>query len=136
MRKEGWQSCPSSSSNFLQSLMEEQGLVDLGFQGHTFTWSNNRSDLANICERLDRGVANVTWRALFHRAKITHLFRGASDHAPLLIKTGGGARGLANLFILNLFGLMTLLVQTFFTLLGVCLGQVHLPLFFAIRLKK
>lgn len=33
-----------SSLHFMQDFMEEQGLVNLGFQGETLTLSNNRSD--------------------------------------------------------------------------------------------
>lgn len=48
------------------------GFVDLGFVGSRFTWSNRRSGMANIRERIDRGIANLQWRVTFPDARIQH----------------------------------------------------------------
>lgn len=69
--------------------MDSFGLIDLGFKGPTFTWSNNRTGRANIRERLDRAIANFDWQALFLCCHITHLLWASSDHAPLLIESDG-----------------------------------------------
>lgn len=103
--KQGGLSFASSSSNPLQNLINDHGLIDLGFSGSPFTWSNNRDGLALIRERLDRGLGNCQWRTLFPRAIITHLGRAASDHSPLLLDTAGGAPPLKKLFCFEVFWL-------------------------------
>lgn len=40
-------------------------LKNLGFSGPKFTWNNGQQGLANIQKRLDRGLCNTKWRALF-----------------------------------------------------------------------
>lgn len=41
-------------------------LIDLGFSGPRFTWSNLR--LGHVKERLDRALSNADWRLLFPEA--------------------------------------------------------------------
>lgn len=60
-------------------------LLDLGFEGHPFTWSNGREGRANIQARLDRAVSNQHLQSKFSPIKITHLPRFISDHVVLLI---------------------------------------------------
>lgn len=48
----------STSHNHFQQVMDSCGLIDLGFKGQRFTWSNNREGQANICKRLYRAIAN------------------------------------------------------------------------------
>ena len=55
----------SSSIGGLISLIESNNLVDVGFCLNTFTRDNRRSYRANICQRLDRGMCNLSWRELF-----------------------------------------------------------------------
>ena len=40
------------------SFVDSFGMIDLGFSGNPFTWSNKRQDHHLIKERLDRGIAN------------------------------------------------------------------------------
>lgn len=83
--KSGGRPFACSSSGGIGALMDSNGLIDLGFSGYRFTWSNRRSGNANIREWLDRGVANIEWRALFPCASISHLPAVASDHSPILL---------------------------------------------------
>ena len=48
-------------------------LVDLGYLGSSFTWSNRREGRLNIRERLDRGLANQSWIQLFPNSIINHI---------------------------------------------------------------
>lgn len=50
-------------------------LLDLGFFGPKFTWSNLRQVFDLILERLDRCFANPSWRILYLVALVTHLPR-------------------------------------------------------------
>lgn len=62
-------------------------LVDVGFYGYPFTWSNHRNDAKLIEKRLDRGLANKYWLELFPDAKNFHLSAMASDHSPVILST-------------------------------------------------
>ncbi|KAL0294951.1 UNVERIFIED_CONTAM: hypothetical protein Sangu_3207900 [Sesamum angustifolium] len=75
------------SQNALGDEFETCNLIDLGFSGNNFIWTNKRPDLANIQTRIDRGVANAKWCLLYPKATISHLPAIASDHYPLLLDT-------------------------------------------------
>lgn len=70
--------------NYLQCL-NYCNLVDLGYTGSRFTWSNNRHIKHRILERLDKCVANYEWLNMFPEACVQHLPRTHSDHCPLLL---------------------------------------------------
>lgn len=57
--KKGGQPFTSTSITPLQNLIESRGLLDLGYNGSPFTWSNNKEGFANIKEWLDRRLENV-----------------------------------------------------------------------------
>lgn len=67
--------------------ISEAGLLDLGFTGPTFTWTNKQSLHMNIAERLDRVLGNEDWNMLFPQAKVSHLPRYNSDHSPIMLNT-------------------------------------------------
>lgn len=52
--KIGGQVVARSSNGGLRRVINNYGLIDVGFVGHAFTWSNRRGGLANIQEQLDR----------------------------------------------------------------------------------
>lgn len=62
-------------------------LVDLGFKGPKYTWTNKRHRFRTqlIFERLDSFVANDSWIKKFPNSLFTHLPYTKSDHCPLLI---------------------------------------------------
>ncbi|CAL5332800.1 unnamed protein product [Camellia sinensis] len=74
--------------NFRHAL-EDTHLVDMGFAGPLFTWSNNRVGAALVRERLDRGLANDAWQGIFPHAKVYPLACTSSDHLPLYIDLCG-----------------------------------------------
>jgi hypothetical protein len=67
--------------------MDSYGMVDLGFSGNPFTWSNNRQGCHNIKEQLDRGIAPTNWIHQFPAFSLRHLPAHAYDHNPLLLNT-------------------------------------------------
>ena len=62
-------------------------MIDLGFVGPRFTWSNRRNINALIQERIDRFFTNPRWYASHLEARVTHLTRCVSDHCPILLET-------------------------------------------------
>ncbi|XP_056692071.1 uncharacterized protein [Spinacia oleracea] len=51
------------------NFMDEAGLVDLGFNGSPFTWTNARDGHNLIQERLDRALANSPWMEAYPHTK-------------------------------------------------------------------
>ncbi|XP_070004598.1 uncharacterized protein [Nicotiana sylvestris] len=68
------------------SMVDECGLVDLGFNGQRYTWSNRRGPCSIVWKRLDRGFVNDNWLASYPATTITHLAVAGSDHLPLLME--------------------------------------------------
>lgn len=69
------------------NFLNKSNLVDLGFSGPLFTWTNNREFGRTIRTRIDRCHANPSWISLFPNSKVFHLPRIHSDHCPILLKT-------------------------------------------------
>ncbi|XP_023893265.1 uncharacterized protein LOC112005249 [Quercus suber] len=70
-----------------KDCLDKCNMVDLGFSGPRFTWSNGRELSALIQERIDRFFVNTAWYSNFPEAKVTHLTRCHSDHCPVLLET-------------------------------------------------
>ncbi|XP_023884843.1 uncharacterized protein LOC111997036 [Quercus suber] len=80
-----------------KDCLDKCNMVDLGFSGPRFTWSNGRELSMLIQERIDRFFVNIVWYSNFPEAKVTHLTRCHSDHCPNPINSLQGATN--NLFI-------------------------------------
>ncbi|KAL2901862.1 hypothetical protein RDABS01_026944 [Bienertia sinuspersici] len=65
--------------------MNASNLINFGFHGPKFTWTNSREGRP-IHERLDRGWVNGHWTTNFPDSSLWHLPKSSSDHAPLLIR--------------------------------------------------
>jgi ribonuclease HI len=72
-------------SQLFNNCLNDCGMIDLGFHGPRFTWSNLREVRYLIQERLDRGFANTAWREAYPEASVHHLTRTHSDHCPVLV---------------------------------------------------
>lgn len=70
-------------ANSFSTYMHNCRLLDLGFKGSKFTWSNHRKSNGLLLEWLDRGLANHQWSSLYPHAHILHLPWTFSDHNPL-----------------------------------------------------
>ena len=82
--KLGWNTISQKRVRAIQDCMNTYQIMDLGFSGPRFTWSNKRNISGLIQYRLDRCWANPEWKALFVEANV-HLARANSDHCPLLL---------------------------------------------------
>ncbi|XP_071928124.1 uncharacterized protein [Coffea arabica] len=67
------------------SFIQNNSLVDLGFNGNPWTWSNNWEDEGEIRQSLDRGLSSKNWCQNFDKAKCQHVETLGSDHSMLLI---------------------------------------------------
>lgn len=82
----------------LDNFIDAPSLMDVGFHGNPFTWSNVREGLALICERLDRALLNCTWLDSFPSIKVIHLPKTHSDHCPILVTTDDSMHGNSSIF--------------------------------------
>nr|XP_023875292.1 uncharacterized protein LOC111987785 [Quercus suber] len=69
----------------IKECMDACHVMDLGFLGPKFTWSNKRETGDLIQRRLDRCWANPDWKEFYSEANVTHLARINSDHCPLVL---------------------------------------------------
>ncbi|XP_070057638.1 uncharacterized protein [Nicotiana tomentosiformis] len=74
-------------AKYLWDCINKCNLIDLGFKGCKFTWSNHRrKNKRLIMERLDKIFANNDWFSYFPNAIVTHLLKTHSDYNPLLLQ--------------------------------------------------
>ena len=62
-------------------------MIDLGFSGLRFNWTNRRDVNDLIQERINRFFVNLKWYNLYPKAKVTHPTCCHSDHCPVLMET-------------------------------------------------
>ncbi len=62
-------------------------LVDLGYQGASYTWNNNRDTSVNVQGRLDRAMATAQWLDFFPRYSVAHSPGSISDHLVVVVST-------------------------------------------------
>ncbi|WMV50120.1 hypothetical protein MTR67_043505 [Solanum verrucosum] len=68
------------------SIIEANGLVDIGYSGQHYTWCNQREEDVRVWKRLDRAMVNDKWLELMPQTTITHLPSVGFDHCPLLME--------------------------------------------------
>ena len=68
-------------------LVKQCGLLDLGFSGPAYTWTNKRFSSVPMFERLDRCLANAEWCGYFPNTNVYNLPIMFDDHAPILLST-------------------------------------------------
>ncbi|XP_074289614.1 uncharacterized protein LOC141614766 [Silene latifolia] len=72
--------------NNFREVVDDCGLRDVDFEGYTFTYDNGQAEEDNRQSRIDRAQCNEAWIDLFPRAKLIHLEREWSDHAPISLR--------------------------------------------------
>ncbi|KAK9018547.1 hypothetical protein V6N11_001519 [Hibiscus sabdariffa] len=60
-------------------------LMEIQSKGGAYTWSNQRSEEDEICEKLDRVLSSLEWGFLFPRDIVVIDIAIASDHAPIVL---------------------------------------------------
>ncbi|XP_075660821.1 uncharacterized protein LOC142630676 [Castanea sativa] len=68
-----------------QECLDTCRLIDIGFSGSRFTWSNHRLLTDLIQERIDRVFVNAKWNSIYPEANVKHLERVQSDHCHILV---------------------------------------------------
>ena len=74
-------------SLLFKDCLDKCNMVDLGFSGPRYTWTNRRELNNLIQERIDRFFMNPSWCLLYPEARVSHLTRCHSDHCPVLLET-------------------------------------------------
>lgn len=67
-------------------VLQHGNLIDLGWKGCKFTWSNRHEDLSFTKERLDRALANKLWRDNFPEVQVNTMSSMCSHHRPILLE--------------------------------------------------
>uniref|UniRef100_A0A803L8S1 Endonuclease/exonuclease/phosphatase domain-containing protein n=1 Tax=Chenopodium quinoa TaxID=63459 RepID=A0A803L8S1_CHEQI len=83
--KQGGRDFNNEEADVLRDAVQFCQLLDLGYIGHNFTWTNNRGGIENVQEQLDRYLANHAWKESFPGSFVTHLSKRRSDHLPILL---------------------------------------------------
>uniref|UniRef100_A0A7N2N4Z5 Endonuclease/exonuclease/phosphatase domain-containing protein n=1 Tax=Quercus lobata TaxID=97700 RepID=A0A7N2N4Z5_QUELO len=76
-----------------KACLDSCDLLDLGFSGPKFTWSNLRQVSDLILECIDRCFTNPSWRVNFPEAAVTHLPRVFLYHCPVLLELSKPLQG-------------------------------------------
>ena len=76
-----------------KDCLDKCSMIDIGFSGPWFTWTNKRDLHGLIQERIDRFFVNPSWCMLYPEAKVVHLTRCHSDHCPVLLEMQPGVGG-------------------------------------------
>ena len=69
-----------------KGCLDASNILDLGFFGLKYTWSNQRQISNLILEMIDKCFANPTWRLLYPEASVMHLHKVFSYHYPVLME--------------------------------------------------
>jgi hypothetical protein len=71
-----------------RECLEDCGLVDLGFTGPKYTWTNKQDANSNVRVSLDRAVANVAFMDMFDNYRVENVITTSSDHLAVAISAG------------------------------------------------
>lgn len=88
-RNEKFGGCPPNPRKMFlfNQFLNRGNLIDLGFKGPKYTWTNCRENNRLIKTRIERFHANPDWISMYPNSKVFHLPRVRSDHCPLLLST-------------------------------------------------
>lgn len=72
------------------TMINDCGIIDCGYEGSKYTWSNNQEGGGFVWARLDRVFTNPAWADVFSSTMVKDLPRSTSDHSPMLIQIDEG----------------------------------------------
>jgi hypothetical protein len=72
--------------NLFKDCLDECGLMDLGYTGPLFTWSNQQDDDSLVRVQLDRAVANGDFSTVFDDCLVENIITTTSDHFAVLVR--------------------------------------------------
>jgi len=94
MGKDKFDGCSINISRALcfQDCLNNCRMIDIGYSGPRFTWSNHHPLSQLVQERIDRVFVNAEWNSLFSEANVLQLEKTHSNHYPIKLcfeKDGG-----------------------------------------------
>ncbi|KAL8162979.1 hypothetical protein V2J09_014468 [Rumex salicifolius] len=73
-------------SHTFQELVDEVGILDMGFTGQPHTWSKGAPAASFVTKKLDRIFMSIGSFISWPNASVLHLPKFGSDHTPLLFE--------------------------------------------------
>lgn len=73
-------------SLIFKECLDKCSMIDIGFMGAQFTWTNKRPIQSLIQEQIDRFFVNPSWCLLYPEAKIVHLTSAIQITVPYCLK--------------------------------------------------
>lgn len=83
--KRGGSFTPDSSRGRLETIIQENDLVDVIPKNRRYTWSNRRFGIGNIMERLDRFMVSIAYLSSLSNGYSNILNMSVSDHYPITL---------------------------------------------------
>ncbi|XP_071920734.1 uncharacterized protein [Coffea arabica] len=84
---------PEESFKVFREFVENNQLIDIGFEKVPWTYSNPRDKEGEVKERLNRVLCSTEWRSEDDKAKCIHIQNEASDHCMLWLDTEPRGKG-------------------------------------------
>ncbi|KAK8497056.1 hypothetical protein V6N12_063837 [Hibiscus sabdariffa] len=78
-----------NSAKWFHEFLDRSYLMEIHSKGGAYTWSNQRCEEDEICEKLDRVLSSSEWSFLFPKAIALIEVPIASDRAPIVLLTKG-----------------------------------------------
>ncbi|KAK9044280.1 hypothetical protein V6N11_072593 [Hibiscus sabdariffa] len=78
-----------NNAKWYHEFLERSYLMEIQSKGGAYTWSNQRSEEDEICEKLDRVLSSLEWDFLFPKAIVVVDIAIASDHTPIILLANG-----------------------------------------------
>ncbi|KAK9033906.1 hypothetical protein V6N11_050087 [Hibiscus sabdariffa] len=79
----------NNNAKWYHEFLERSYLMEIQSKGGAYTWSNQRSEEEEICEKLDRVLSSLECSFLFLKAIVVVDITVASDHAPIILLANG-----------------------------------------------
>ncbi|KAL9663602.1 hypothetical protein QQ045_018992 [Rhodiola kirilowii] len=84
--------------NLFRRVVSDCALVDFGYLGYKFTYTNKRKGASECKSRLDRVLVTRSWLRSFPEATNNHLYTYSSDHMALLLDLSSRKRRSSSVF--------------------------------------